>query len=40
MIGLIHDPRTTRPVLPPPPWQWLCIVGVIAMVVAIWWLWR
>jgi hypothetical protein len=40
MSGLILDPRTTRPPLPPPFWQWLCMVAVIAMVVTIWLLWR
>jgi hypothetical protein len=40
MTGLILDPSTTRPPLPPPLWQWLCVVAVIAMVVAIWWRWR
>jgi hypothetical protein len=28
------------PPLPPPLWQWLCVVAVIAMGVAIWWRWR
>jgi hypothetical protein len=40
MTGLIPDPSTTRSPLPPPLWQWLCMVAVIAMVVAIWLLWR
>jgi hypothetical protein len=40
MTGLTPDPSLTRPPLPPPLWQWLCIVAVIAMVVVIWLLWR
>jgi hypothetical protein len=32
-----YDPR---PPLPPPLWQWLCIVAIIMMVIAIWFLWR
>jgi hypothetical protein len=39
MRGLTPDPSLTRP-QPPPLWQWRCLVAVIAMVVAIWWLWR
>jgi hypothetical protein len=35
MTGLTPDPSITRPPLPPPLWQCLCILAVIAMVVAI-----
>jgi hypothetical protein len=40
MSGLTPDPSLTRPQLPPPLRQWRCLVAVIAMVVAIWELWR
>jgi hypothetical protein len=40
MSGLTPDPGLTRPQLPPPLWQWLCMVAVVAMVVTIWRLWR
>jgi hypothetical protein len=39
MSGLTSDPSLARPPLPL-PWQWRCLAAVIAMVVAIWWLWR
>jgi hypothetical protein len=40
MTGTIPDPHDTRPPLPPPIWQWLCIVVIIAGGVAVWFLWR
>jgi hypothetical protein len=40
MTGTTSDPDTTRPPLPPPIWQWLCMVVIIAWVVAVWFLWR
>jgi hypothetical protein len=36
MSGLTPDPSLTRPPLPPPLRQRLCLVAVITMVVAIW----
>jgi len=41
-----REPRWELPVPPPtvrylpPLWQWLCIVGIVGWVVAVWFLWR
>jgi hypothetical protein len=42
MTDRTRDPHNydPRPPLPPPLWQWLCIIGVVIWVIVIWCLWR
>jgi hypothetical protein len=42
MTDRTRDPHhdDPRPPLPPPRWQWLCIVAVRIGVIVVWFLWR
>jgi hypothetical protein len=40
MADRIEEKMYPRPPLPPPMWQWLCIVVIIVGYVFIWFLWR
>jgi hypothetical protein len=36
MADCLEEQMYTRPPLPPPLWQWLCIVVIIVGVVFVW----
>jgi hypothetical protein len=40
-MGIYPDDKgISPPPLPPPLWQWLCIVVIVGWIVAVWLLWR
>jgi hypothetical protein len=40
MADRTEEQMTTRPPLPPPLRQWLCVIVIMLGVVAVWFLWR